>query len=158
MRDVNVTFACPACEHAQRLDVSAATKALPCPNCGQEIQISPGSLEGERLRRCLVCQSPDLFVRKDFPQRVGVGLVVVALLASMIAWLQYRIYLAFGILAATALVDVLLYFSMGEALVCYRCSAAYRFVEDKEEHRPFDLSTHEKYRQEAARLSTKRST
>jgi monovalent cation:H+ antiporter-2, CPA2 family len=32
-----------------------------------------------RLTRCIVCPSVDLFVRKDFPQRVGVGLVAIGL-------------------------------------------------------------------------------
>ena len=62
-----------------------------------------------------------------------------------------RIALTFGILFATALIDVLLFFLVGNALMCYRCFAQYRGLEEIEEHGPFNLETHERYRQAAAR-------
>lgn len=114
--------------------------------------IEPETISAQGLRHCLVCGSRDLFVRKDFPQRLGVGLVVVGFIASSIAWSQYMTLLTFGILFATALVDVLLYLIVGEALVCYRCQAQYRMVEGVEHHRAFSLETHERYRQQAARI------
>ena len=58
----------------------------------------------------------------------------------------------FAILFATALADVLLYALVGDALMCYRCDALYRGVEEMEIHGSFNLETHEKYRQQAARL------
>jgi hypothetical protein len=63
-----------------------------------------------------------------------------------------HIYWTFAILFATALADLLLYFVVGEALMCYRCDALYRGVEEMDSHGPFDLETHEKYRQLAARM------
>jgi hypothetical protein len=114
--------------------------------------IEPGTITPEGLTQCLVCGSRDLFVRKDFPQRLGVGLVVVGFIASSIAWSQYMTLLTFAILFATALVDVVLYLIVGEALVCYRCHAQYRTVEGVEHHPAFNLETHERYRQQAARL------
>ena len=60
--------------------------------------------------------------------------------------------LTFVILAASALIDVLLYQIVGNALVCYRCEAHYRFLPGLEQYAPFDLEIHERYRQEAARL------
>ena len=61
--------------------------------------------------------------------------------------------LTFGILFATAIIDVVLYSLVGDALMCYRCFAQYRGQDKYEEHGPFNLETHERYRQAAARQS-----
>jgi len=95
-----------------------------------------------------------LFIRKDFPQRVGVVLVAIGIIGSSIAWYYANVYWTFGILFATALIDVVLYLMVGDALMCYRCHAQYRSVEEMETHGEFELETHEKYRQLAARLES----
>jgi hypothetical protein len=69
-----------------------------------------------------------------------------------VAWNYYYIYLTFGILFATALVDLVLFMIVGDCLNCYRCGAQYRGVVGLKNHPVFDLATHERYRQEAARL------
>jgi len=94
-------------------------------------------------------------VRKDFPQRLGVGIVVLGFAASCVTWYYHHILLTFGILFATALVDLLLYVLMGNVLECYRCHAQYRGVEGLEDHPPFSLEVHEKHRQQAARLAAR---
>jgi hypothetical protein len=42
---------------------------------------------------------------------------------------------------------------VGDSLVCYRCQAEYRQLPSLAEHGPFRLETHERYRQQAARLA-----
>jgi len=121
------------------------------------MDVGPAARDGDHLNQCLVCGSRELFVRKDFPQRLGLLLVVVGFVASSVAWFYYQIVLAFGILFLTAGIDVVLYVLMGEALVCYRCEAHYRQVGDLGGHAAFDLETHERYRQIAARLSETKS-
>jgi hypothetical protein len=81
-----------------------------------------------------------------------VGIVVVGIVASSLAWLQHMTILTFVILFATALVDLVLYLVVGDALLCYRCGATFRNVERMEEHAGFNLEMHERYRQQAARL------
>jgi DNA-directed RNA polymerase subunit RPC12/RpoP len=149
---MNVTYHCPACHKAVREQVSAASTALDCPHCHQKVTIPTGAIQGRRLQRCLVCPSVDLFARKDFPQRLGVGLVVFAVIGSSIAWANYQVIWAFAILFGTALIDLVLYIVMGESLTCYRCGAQYRGFEEIELHGGFDLETHERYRQMAARM------
>ena len=114
--------------------------------------MDPEAVVDNRVQRCLVCPSSDLYVRKDFPQRVGVALVGVGIVGSSIAWYHGDLLWTFGILFATALLDVLLYALVGDALMCYRCHAQYRGCEGMEVHGQFDLETHEKYRQLAARM------
>ena len=112
------------------------------------------AVDGDRVQRCLVCPSTDLFVRKDFPQRLGVLIVAVGIIGSSIAWYHAHLLWTFGILFATALIDVLLYTLVGDALMCYRCQAQYRGVAEMDSHGLFDLETHEKHRQLNARLQS----
>lgn len=148
---MNVTYACPKCSRAVRETFDTSTPHLSCPHCGQQIQIGADAVQSNRVERCLVCPSTDLFVRKDFPQRVGVALVGIGIVGSSIAWYYTDVFWTFGILFLTALVDVLLYALVGDVLMCYRCEAEYRDVEKLESYEPFDLETHEKHRQMAAR-------
>jgi hypothetical protein len=72
---------------------------------------------------------------------------------SSIFW-YYRMPLwTYGVLFATALIDVVLYFTVGNVLHCYRCQAQYRGVPGLENHGGFDLETHEKHRQQKIRLA-----
>jgi hypothetical protein len=151
---MNVTYHCPACHKATRSPISATTKALDCAHCHHQIAVPDSAIKGTRLHRCLVCPSVDLYARKDFPQRLGVGLVIVAIIGSCIAWANYYVVLTFAILFATALIDLVLYIAMGESLTCYRCGAQYRGFDEIELHGGFDLETHERYRQMAARMKT----
>jgi hypothetical protein len=93
-----------------------------------------------------------LFARKDFPQRLGVALVILGFVGSSIAWFNYEVLWSFAILFGTALIDLVLYIVMGESLTCYRCHAQYRGTEAIERHGGFNLETHERYRQLAARM------
>jgi DNA-directed RNA polymerase subunit RPC12/RpoP len=149
---MNVTYNCPGCGRAARQGVFAESRALDCPHCHQQVAIPGDTIEGRRINRCLVCPSRDLYARKDFPQRLGVALVAFGFIGSSIAWANYHVLWTFAILFGTALVDLLLYIVMGESLTCYRCGAQYRGFEEIELHGGFDLETHERYRQMAARL------
>jgi hypothetical protein len=149
---MNVTYRCPQCDGTVRARLADRQTHLTCSHCGRQIAAPEGAISEGRIKRCLVCPSTDLFARKDFPQRLGVALVVFGFIASSIAWANYQVLLTFAILFATALVDLVLYLVMGESLTCYRCHAQYRGFEDIERHGGFDLETHERYRQMAARL------
>ena len=126
-----------------------------CSECSQEIAIPIEAIEGNAVRRCLACPSQDLYIRKDFPQRLGVGLVAIGVVGSCVAWYYESLGWTFGVLFATAAIDSLLYWLVGDCLMCYRCGAQYRGVAKMETHGRFDLETHEKYRQLAARTATK---
>jgi hypothetical protein len=152
---MNVTYRCPRCQQTTRQPVSAAATTLRCSHCKQEIAIPPQAISDKQITRCLVCPSTELFARKDFPQKLGVALVVIGFIGSSIAWANYMVFWTFAILFGTALVDLLLYVLMGESLTCYRCHAQYRGFHDIERHGGFDLETHERYRQMTARMQSK---
>lgn len=149
---MNITYRCPTCQATGRTGFSAKSAQLVCPCCGQQIAIPEDAFAGNRIERCLVCASTDLFARKDFPQKLGVALVILGFGASCVTWAHYQVFWTFAILFLTAFVDLVLYIVMGESLTCYRCGAQYRGSADIERHGGFDLETHERYRQLAARM------
>ena len=149
---MNVTFSCPACRKKARAPLAADTATIACAHCQQQFNVPASAITGKQIHRCLVCPSTELFARKDFPQKLGVALVVVGFVGSCVAWRNYQVLLTFAILFGTALIDLVLYIVMGESLTCYRCQAQYRGFEEIERHGGFDLETHERYRQMAARL------
>ena len=162
---MRITYACPSCDATVTHGQVEATRPLVCPHCGAAIDIPVGAIgwsgpAGEAveqgtgqpvLRRCLVCPSTELFLRKDFPQRLGVGIVVAGFAASCVTWAWQLLVPTFAILFGTALIDVLLYFLMPECLTCYRCAARYRGAGGP--HGGFDLETHERHRQQRIRLA-----
>lgn len=150
---MNVTYSCSRCHQLVRHELDDDTARLDCPQCGHRIDVPANAVEGSHVRRCVACPSTDLFNRKDFPQRVGVAIVVFGIVASSITWGYGQVIWTFGILFGTALVDVVLYAIVGEALMCYRCHAQYRDAAAIETHGPFDLETHEKHRQSVARMA-----
>ena len=151
-KNVNITYACPACHEGVRCQFDADTPELECPHCHGKIALADDAVQDNRVHRCLVCPSTDLYIRKDFPQRLGAALVGVGILGSTIAWNYSDLLWTFGILFATALIDVVLYMLVGDALMCYRCFAQYRGVAEMDSHGQFDLETHEKHRQMVARM------
>jgi hypothetical protein len=109
-------------------------------------------LTDENPRVCLVCGNEDLWRQKDFPQRLGVLLVVLGAIFSSIAWSQHMPLTALGILMVFALADIILFAVMPDVLVCYRCRTRHRGVGAGSEHEGFDHELAERYRQEQLRV------
>jgi hypothetical protein len=123
---VQISYTCSHCDHGVTAPLSESTRELPCPNCGAALQTPAGAVTGDTIQRCVVCPSEELYARKDFPQRLGVAIVVVGIVLSTIAWYYRQIYLTYGIFSATAAIDFVLWLVMGNVLQCYRCQAQYR--------------------------------
>ena len=150
---MNLTFACPECEQSARVDLPPDADRFTCPQCRSTIQIPGRSLVDGELQRCLVCPSRDVYLRKDFPQRLGVLIVVLGFAASTVTWAYSRPIWTFAILFATALVDVVLYLVMPNAVACYHCGAQYRGLPHSDRYAGFDLETHERHRQQKLRIA-----
>src|SRR5688500_4393009 len=92
----------------------------------------------EPLTACPACGCRDLFIRKDFPQKLGFGVVVVAGVTFLfLAARPATFYLGVWVLVAAAAVDALLYFFVPKVTVCYRCRAEFRGRPLNPEHGPF---------------------
>jgi hypothetical protein len=99
------------------------------------------------LEKCPDCGCPDLFIRKDFPQKLGLFIVIAAALTFLIlAANPHTLYLGFGVLISAIVIDSVFYLVVPRATVCYRCRRTFRGIPVNPEHHGFELSLAEKYR------------
>lgn len=146
-------FKCPSCEAINPSQEVPVGESVSCRACRWRSERVFGP-RGDTLEKCLACGSRDLFVRKNFPQRLGLAIVVGGFGVSILTWSQYWIGATFAVLFATALMDLGLYFLVGDLLECYGCGAQYRAVQPAESQGLFDLEVAERYRQQHARLKS----
>ena len=91
---MQIGYDCPTCSAPVRLAGIETLSVLACPHCGTALEVPADGFATDsppRLARCLVCPSADLFIRKDFPQRLGVGIVVVGLLRQVVKVFVWRV-------------------------------------------------------------------
>jgi hypothetical protein len=144
---VDVSFACPCCDHPARVGVEKPTD-WQCPTCEHRLHLEAAD---PALPRCAVCGNHELFKKKDFPHWLGMTILITACVASVYTYLWYEWWLTWGILIGSAIIDGALYLMVGDAVVCYRCDAHHRGFKTTDEHAPFELTIGERYRQERLR-------
>lgn len=144
-----VHFDCPVCEHSDRLDMSKRLD-WQCPHCDHLLHL-PAEAADPALPVCAVCGSRELYKKKDFPHGLGMAILVLACLASTVTYWLYDKWLTWAILIGSAAFDGLLYLWVKDVIVCYRCHAHFRGVAVNPEHKPFELTVHERFRQERMR-------
>lgn len=138
---------CPDCE--TRGDVAGPAGAWHCPGCDHILTLPPVT-DGD-LAVCAGCGTPDLYRKKDFPHALGMGILIAALLASTVTYWFYDWWLTWAILIGSAAFDGILYLCVKDVIVCYRCHAEHRGVARPDRVPPFELTVHERYRQERLR-------
>ena len=137
-RKLSVRIACDCGYFTQTkvLPGESAVRALPCEHCGEELQLK--GLEAEPravdeaggIWSCCVCAHPELFTRRDLPQKLGIGVVVIAaILAPSTNYLS---------LVAAALIDCALYFLMPSVATCYVCLSEHRGYGPEPTHPRYD--------------------
>lgn len=103
-------------------------------------------MNDEPITACPACGCRDLFIRKRFPQKLGLAIVVGAGLAFLILAARRRLFwVGAAILCAAVLIDAVLYLFVPKITVCYRCRAEFAGPIHPE-HEGFDLAVGEKYR------------
>jgi hypothetical protein len=137
LRAPEIAFRCPHC--AAEATAGADGRGR-CPACGAatELPVSP-SLRDERIvDRCPACAGEQLYVQRDFNQKVGLGVVVIG--AVLAPFTPY-----YSSLFVAALVDAALYAVLPEITICYRCLAHFRGFRRNPRHEAFDLHIAEQY-------------
>src|SRR3954452_12808737 len=76
--------------------------------------------------RCPVCEGGDFYIRKDFDPKVGLTVVTIGALTSAVFYWFGRDLIAYSILAAAALIDLVVYGRLKDLTVCYRCHSEFR--------------------------------
>ncbi len=106
-------------------------------------------LRGEScISACPNCGCKDLFIRKDFPQKLGLSIVVIAAVAFLVlAASRQKFYVGVMVLIVAMLIDAVLYWFVPKITVCYKCRSEFRDVPVNPAHEGFELAMGEKYRQ-----------
>jgi hypothetical protein len=106
------------------------------------------------LQSCPWCLTTDLYLQKDFPQGLGLFIVVVGFAISTVFWYYEMPISAYMVLVVSMALDLVMYYKVPDVTICYRCLCQIRGVGANGDGRlkPFDLSIGERYRQERLRV------
>jgi hypothetical protein len=125
---MNILVRCPTCDAALPVGGGEAPGVIKCGRCGRDIQmtLTDAVRTDAAVDRCPVCQGADFYLRKDFDPKVGLTVVVIgAAVSAAFYWLGQDL-IAYGILAAAALIDLVVYGRLKDLTVCYRCHTEFR--------------------------------
>ena len=147
---MKIRIICPACETpGPTLDPGSAS--WQCLACDHLVAVASPSPD-PALPSCAVCDCHELYRKKDFPHTLGMTILLAALVGSTITYWLYDWWWTWAILIGSAAFDGILYLLVKDVVVCYRCDGEHRGVlVDPERHTPFELTIHERYRQEKLR-------
>ncbi len=149
---MKVRFVCPGCSAPARADLPGLS--WQCPACDHVLPLAPPQVSEGRgtalLLACAVCGNRELYKKKGFPHWLGLSILTGSCLAFLVLSLLYYQWWGWGILLGSAAVDGLLYWCVGDVVVCYRCRAHYSWTGPCG-NAPFELIVEERYRQEKVR-------
>ena len=119
---------CPKCDAGLPVGADDAPARIRCGRCGHEValDLSEAVRADREVDRCLVCSGADFYIRKDFDPKVGLAVVIVGASISAAFYWFGRDLIAYGVLAAAALVDLIVYGRLKDVTVCYRCHSEFR--------------------------------
>jgi len=125
---MRVVAHCPTCDAGLPVSAAEAPESIKCGRCGHVLSLA----FTESVRRdakvdvCPVCGGADFYIRKDFDPKVGLTVVIVGALVSAVFYWFGEDLVAYSILAAAALIDLIVYGRLGDVTVCYRCHSEFR--------------------------------
>jgi ribosomal protein L40E len=150
---MELTFACPSCGTVgQVASVESVGRAV-CRRCGTDRPLHPEGIDGSRLDACPWCLTTDLYIQKDFPQALGLLIVMLQIGISTVFWYYEKPIETFAVLLGFTLLDWALYPRVPDVTICYRCGCQIRGGGSDGDGRfhPFDQAIGERYRQERIR-------
>lgn len=139
---MQIVARCPACDAGLPVAAADAPPEIACGRCGRTMPLSvSAAIEGDRdVDVCPVCGSGHFYLRKDFDPTIGLTVVIIGALISAVFYWFDRDLVAYGILAAAALIDLVVYGRLGDVTVCYPCHSEFRGAY-RRTARAFDLHT-----------------
>jgi DNA-directed RNA polymerase subunit RPC12/RpoP len=137
VRAPEIAFRCPRCGREATASIQGHGLCAAC-GASTELPVS-ASLRDERLvDRCPACDGRQLYVQRDFNQKMGLVIVVIG--AGLAPFTPF-----YSSLFVAALIDAALYAVLPEITICYRCLAHFRGFRRNPEHQAFDLHIAEQY-------------
>jgi hypothetical protein len=119
---------CPKCDASLPVEAADAPPSITCGRCGQLIplNLSAPVRADQAVDACPVCSGGDFYTRKDFDPKVGLAFVVAgAAISAVFYWFAMDL-VAYSILGAAALIDLVVYGRLKDLTVCYRCHTEFR--------------------------------
>ena len=82
----------------------------PCPVCGEPVKFEiPEDLARDGVvKRCAACPGREFFIRKDFPQKLGMAMVVLFGLIATIFYAYERVGMTFATLGSLVVIDAII--------------------------------------------------
>ena len=119
---------CPVCGAGLPVEAADALPAIRCGRCSREmpLEITDAERDDRAVDRCPVCSGAEFYARKDFDPTIGLAVVIVGAAISGVFYWFGRDLIAYGILAAAALIDLAVYGRLKDLTVCYRCHSEFR--------------------------------
>jgi hypothetical protein len=133
---------CPKCDASLPVDARDAPATIKCGRCGTEIALATSdAVRADRaVDQCPVCGGVDFYIRKDFDPKIGLTVVVIGAAISAGFYWFGKDLVAYSILAAAALIDLVVYGRLKDVTVCYRCHTEFRGAYERRAP-AFDLHT-----------------
>ena len=149
---MNIMARCPQCDAGLPVTAAEAPDAIKCGGCGRNIplSISESLRTGQGVDRCPVCSGAEFYGRKDFDPKMGLTVVIIGIAISATFYWFKRDLIAYSILAAATLIDLIIYGRLKDLTVCYRCHTEFRGPEARRAP-AFDLHTADVLEQEYER-------
>ena len=149
---MQILVKCPKCDAGLPVRAPDAPSAIKCGRCGRSIplDLSDEIRADKRVDRCPVCGGADFYTRKDFDPKIGLTVVIVGAAISAVFYWFERDLIAYGILAAAVLIDLVVYGRLKDLTVCYRCHSEFRGTYQRAAP-AFDLHTADVLEQEYER-------
>lgn len=119
---------CPKCDAGLPVHAAEAPGAIKCGRCGTEMPfvLSDSVKTDTSVDRCPLCRGTDFYIRKDFDPKIGLAFILTgAFISAVFYWFRHD-FIAYGILAAAALIDLIAYGRLKDVTVCYRCHSEFR--------------------------------
>ncbi len=156
---MELTFECPGCQTVGGVSPVETAAEARCLACGVTRELRKEAIDDSGLRACPVCATEDLYLQKDFPQGLGLAIVILGFAISTVFWYLDRPVPALSVLLVSALADMVLFYIVPDVTICYRCLSQYRGAGSNPPGRfgRFDLAVGERYRQERMRVDEIRS-
>ena len=149
---MQIIVKCPKCDASLPVAANAPHGGIVCGRCGKEVvlEVSEAVRTDRAVDWCPVCSGADFYSRKDFDPKLGLTVVVIGALVSAVFYWFGRDLVAYSILAAAALIDLVVYSRLKDLTVCYRCHSEFRggYVRNAP---AFDLHTADALEQEYER-------
>jgi hypothetical protein len=133
---------CPECENGIFLSELPAPGLIPCKRCGKGREAKGnGELAPDgSIQKCGICGCDEFYRQKDFNTKLGLWMIVLMVAVALIfnRWL-------IPILVSFALLDTLLYFLLGDIVICYDCRGIYRGFPISPKVEGFELTINDQY-------------